>query len=88
MYVLPGENFWIQAHYLTWLLSQSWQVADDMLHQKVDIESCYIAAQTMRNKIQNSFHELPKESHHSLKVSLKQNLLLNYLHLNRKKNAN
>ena len=44
------------------------QVADDMLHQKVDIESCYIAAQTMRTKIQCSFHELPKESHHSLKV--------------------
>jgi hypothetical protein len=46
------------------------QVADDMLHQKVDVESCYIAAQTMRNKIQNSFHELPKESHHSLKVNV------------------
>jgi len=44
------------------------QVADDMLHQKVDVESCYIAAQTMRTKIQCSFHELPKESHHSLKV--------------------
>lgn len=59
----------------TWLqhLQKSvyaWKVADDLLHQKVDVECCYIAAQTMRTKIQSSFHELPKESHHSLKESL------------------
>ena len=46
------------------------QVADELLHRKVDVESCYIAAQTMRTKIQHSFHELPPESHTSLRDSL------------------
>lgn len=41
-----------------------------MLQQKRDLESCYFAAQTIRNKIQNSFHELPDESHVSLRDSL------------------
>lgn len=41
-----------------------------MLQQKRDIESCYFAAQTMRTKIQLSFHELPAEAHNSLRDSL------------------
>lgn len=41
-----------------------------MLQQKRDIESCYFAAQTMRTKIQSSFHELPTEAHTSLRDSL------------------
>lgn len=41
-----------------------------MLQQKRDLESCYFAAQTIRNKIQNSFHELPDDSHNSLRDSL------------------
>lgn len=41
-----------------------------MLRQKRDIQSCYFAAQTIRNKIQNSFHELPEYSHGSLRESL------------------
>lgn len=41
-----------------------------MLQQKRDINSCYFAAQTMRAKIQSYFHELPPESHASLKDSL------------------
>ena len=45
-------------------------MADELLHRKVDVESCYIAAQTMRTKIQNSFHELPPDSHVSLRDSL------------------
>lgn len=41
-----------------------------MLQQKRDLESCYFAAQTMRTKIQMSFHELPTEAHISLRDSL------------------
>lgn len=48
----------------------SWQIADELLQQKRDLHSCYFAAQTMRNKIQNSFHELPDDAHISLRDSL------------------
>ncbi|XP_046738771.1 transportin-3 [Diprion similis] len=48
----------------------AWKVADEMLQQKRDVESCYFAAQTMRTKIQLSFHELPAEAHNSLRDSL------------------
>lgn len=48
----------------------SWSIADELLSQKRDLHSCYFAAQTMRNKIQNSFHELPEGSHESLRDSL------------------
>lgn len=54
------------------LLSQvfSWQIADELLQQKRDLHSCYFAAQTIRNKIQNSFDELPNDAHTSLRDSL------------------
>lgn len=45
-----------------------------MLHEKRNIESCYFAAQTMRTKIQQSFHELPQESHVSLRNSLMEHI--------------
>lgn len=45
-----------------------------MLQEKKDVESCYFAAQTMRTKIQYSFHELPPEAHFSLRDSLIQHL--------------
>lgn len=45
-----------------------------MLQQKRDLESCYFAAQTMRTKIQMSFHELPAESHNSLRDSLMEHI--------------
>lgn len=48
----------------------SWTIADELLQQKRDMQSCYFAAQTMRNKIQNSFHELPDDAHVSLRDSL------------------
>ncbi|XP_055836947.1 transportin-3 [Episyrphus balteatus] len=48
----------------------SWTIADELLQQKRDLHSCYFAAQTMRNKIQNSFNELPPNSHDSLRDSL------------------
>lgn len=48
----------------------SWTIADELLQQKRDLYSCYFAAQTMRSKIQNSFHELPSSSHESLRDAL------------------
>lgn len=48
----------------------SWSIADELLQQKRDLISCYFAAQTMRSKIQNSFHELPQSSHESLRDAL------------------
>ncbi|GJQ77535.1 Trn-SR [Trypoxylus dichotomus] len=48
----------------------AWTVADELLHHKRDLESCYFAAQTMRTKIHQSFHELPVEAHLSLRDSL------------------
>ncbi|KAK6636318.1 hypothetical protein RUM43_009977 [Polyplax serrata] len=52
----------------------SWKIADEMLQEKRDLESYYFAAQTMRTKIQYSFHELPPETHISLRDSLIQYL--------------
>ncbi|CAD7080059.1 unnamed protein product [Hermetia illucens] len=48
----------------------SWSIADELLQQKRDMQSCYFAAQTIRNKIQNSFHELPVHVHERLRDSL------------------
>ncbi|KAK2580863.1 hypothetical protein KPH14_005937 [Odynerus spinipes] len=52
----------------------AWKIADEMLQQKRNIESCYFAAQTMRTKIQLSFHELPPEAHTSLRDSLMEHI--------------
>ncbi|KAF7379433.1 transportin-3 [Vespula maculifrons] len=52
----------------------AWKISDEMLQQKRDIESCYFAAQTMRTKIQLSFHELPLEAHTSLRDSLMEHI--------------
>lgn len=52
----------------------AWKVADEILHQQPDVESCYFAAQTMRTKIQLSFHELPTEAHSSLRDSLMEHI--------------
>lgn len=41
---------------------------------KRDLESCYFAAQTMRTKIHQSFHELPLEVHNSLRDSLLEHI--------------
>lgn len=48
----------------------AWKIADELLIAKYDIESCYFAAQTLRTKIQTSFHELPAEAYSSLKDSI------------------
>lgn len=52
----------------------AWTAADQLLHAKIDLESCYIAAQTIRTKIQLSFHELPAHAHAPLKDSLLQHV--------------
>ncbi|XP_071476765.1 LOW QUALITY PROTEIN: transportin-3-like [Diadema antillarum] len=48
----------------------SWEISDQLLQMKQDVETCYFAAQTMRTKIQYAFHELPVESHNMLRDSL------------------
>ncbi|KAK1169089.1 transportin-3 isoform X2 [Acipenser oxyrinchus oxyrinchus] len=48
----------------------AWEIADQLLQLKQDVESCYFAAQTMKMKIQTSFYELPAETHISLRDSL------------------
>lgn len=75
---LPSENTPLniknipEAKYLHLLLPQiySWTIADELLHQRRDLHANYFAAQTMRNKIQNSFSELPPHTHESLRDSL------------------
>lgn len=48
----------------------AWTTADELLRHKRDLESCYFAAQTMRTKIHQCFHELPVDAHISLRDSL------------------
>uniref|UniRef100_A0A914X9R9 Exportin-1/Importin-beta-like domain-containing protein n=1 Tax=Plectus sambesii TaxID=2011161 RepID=A0A914X9R9_9BILA len=52
----------------------AWEIADKLLAEKRDQTSCYFAAQTMRQKLLYSFHELPVNSHASLRDSLLQHL--------------
>lgn len=65
MFMIPLSIFF-QVH--------AWTIADELLHHKRDLESCYFAAQTMRTKIQQSFHELPPEVYDSLRDSLLDHL--------------
>uniref|UniRef100_A0A672JY46 Transportin-3 n=1 Tax=Sinocyclocheilus grahami TaxID=75366 RepID=A0A672JY46_SINGR len=48
----------------------AWEISDQLLQLKQDVESCYFAAQTMKMKIQTSFYELPPETHTALRDSL------------------
>ncbi|GLH15985.1 Transportin-3 [Gryllus bimaculatus] len=64
-------SYWLQALQRS---VYSWKVADEMLREKRDLESCYFAAQTMRSKIQYSFLELPQEAHISLRDSLVEHI--------------
>lgn len=52
----------------------SWKIADELLQQKKDMNSCYFAAQTMRSKVQHSLSELPPETLVSLRDSLVSHL--------------
>lgn len=60
--MITFSNLTFQVH--------AWTVADELLHLKRDVESCYFAAQTMRTKIHQNFYELPLEVHDSLRNSL------------------
>ncbi|XP_075974870.1 transportin 3 [Anticarsia gemmatalis] len=53
---------------------RAWNIADELLQQKKDLNSCYFAAQTMRSKVQHSLYELPVEAHVSLRDSLVSHL--------------
>lgn len=58
---------------MAWELQRSvhaWEISDQLLQIRQDVESCYFAAQTMKMKIQTSFYELPTDSHASLRDSL------------------
>jgi len=48
----------------------AWQIADQLLIKRLDFESCYFAAQTLKTKIQYNFNELPPDSYCSLKDSV------------------
>ncbi|KAG5683629.1 hypothetical protein PVAND_012902 [Polypedilum vanderplanki] len=48
----------------------SWKISDQLLQQKNDMHSCYYAAQTLRSKIQHSFHELHESDYISLRDSI------------------
>ena len=52
----------------------AWTISDQLLQRQLDVETCYFAAQTMRSKIQYSFHELPPDAHVSLRNSLLDHL--------------
>lgn len=48
----------------------SWKIADELLQQQKDLNSCYFAAQTMRSKVQHNLSELPSEALTSLRDTL------------------
>lgn len=48
----------------------AWEISDQLLQMKQDVESCYFAAQTMKMKIQTAFYELPQDTHLALRDSL------------------
>lgn len=53
----------------------AWKVSDELLIKKLDFESCYFAAQTLKMKTQHYLDELPTESIDSLKESIINHLL-------------
>lgn len=69
----PYNAKWHINHIFLWQV-YAWKIADELLARKVDLNSCYLAAQTMRSKLQNSFHELPQDSHASLRDALLNHL--------------
>ena len=64
--VLLQENAdnWLQAMQKS---TAAWTLCDQVLHRKYSTESCYMAAQTLRTKIQNNWNELPPHAHTSLR---------------------
>lgn len=52
----------------------AWEVADQLLLLKRNMETSYFAAQTMQSKVRFSFNELPAETHVALRDSLLNHL--------------
>lgn len=52
----------------------AWTVADQLLHTDRSEQVLFFAAQTIRTKIQFSFHELPKDFHQVIILSVSQSL--------------
>uniref|UniRef100_F1KRX1 Transportin-3 n=1 Tax=Ascaris suum TaxID=6253 RepID=F1KRX1_ASCSU len=48
----------------------AWTICDRMLAEKRDVNACYFAAQTMRQKLLHSMRELPRIAYTSLRDSL------------------
>lgn len=65
---LPTRKIFFSSIFIFQIFS--WKIADQLLQQKNSLHSCYFAAQTMRSKIQHSFHELPESAHGSLRDSI------------------
>lgn len=72
--VIPNKNVFL--YIIFYLQIYAWKIADEMLlHQnELGLEALYFSAQTMRQKVQNAFLELPPESHVSLRDSLIEHL--------------
>ncbi|CAL8073340.1 unnamed protein product [Calicophoron daubneyi] len=73
LYLNPNPSYKEQAS--KWLCEfqkslYAWEISDQLLYMKRDLNSCYFGAQTMRIKIQCHFTELPTNSHEGLKNSL------------------
>lgn len=52
----------------------AWYITDQILHTDKNEQVLFFAAQTIRTKIQYNFHELPVDSHESLRNSLLDHL--------------
>lgn len=53
----------------------AWQISDQLLIKRLDFESCYFAAQTLKTKTQHYYFELPKESYEEFKNSVINHLV-------------
>lgn len=54
--------------------THAWYITDQILHTSKNEQVLFFAAQTIRTKIQHNFHELPANSHESLRDSLIEHL--------------
>ncbi|VDM48191.1 unnamed protein product [Toxocara canis] len=52
----------------------AWSICDQILAQRRDLNACYFAAQTMRQKLLHNMRELPPSSHKALHDSLMNHL--------------
>ena len=50
----------------------AWYITDQILHTEKNEQVLFFAAQTIRSKIQQHFHELPLDSHEVSRISNKE----------------